>query len=408
MKILAFVADGFPTYRPDVIALSGRYLPRFGIHTDLVTHATDPEVAAADAWPAGTLLLCRRTGSRTRDQVTAFLHDLAVLFRIKRDDYDALQVRDKVFAAVFVLWAAHRLGKLPVFYWMSFPMSESYIDIARQEGVSVGFCRWLFLALKGYLGQTLLYRYVLPRCTHIFVQSERMREDLSARGVPRDRMTPVPMGVDLERAMPQRSEAFEHERLRGKRAIAYLGTFDRTRRLEFLLEVMQQLADDVPDAMLLMIGDGSLPQERQRLERYAEKLNIQERIVWTGWVSSAEAWQWLARADVAVSLFPRGHLLDSASPTKVVEYMALGVPVVANDQPDQKAVLDQSAAGLCTPMEHGAFAAAIKRILSNPGLAASMRQAGPRYVAAERSYATIAASVAHAYQRFIPRSASRS
>lgn len=402
MRILSFLADGFPTYRPDVIALVGRYLPRFDVHTDLVTQAAGQDEVAADAWPAGKLLLSRRTGSRTLDQLRAFLHDLAVLLRIKVHEYDALQVRDKVFAAIFVLWAARRCGRIRVFYWMSYPMSEAYIDIVRHEGLSVGLGRWVFLAVKGYVGKALLYRYVLPRCSHIFVQSERMRDDVAAHGISRDRMTPVPMGVDLERPLPRRSDALDHERLRGKQVIAYLGTFDRSRGLEFLLEVMERLAADVPNAVLVMIGDGSLPQERRRLEQYAAKLGIQEKIHWTGWVPSEEAWRWLVRADVAVSLFPRGYLCDSASPTKVIEYLALGIPVVANDQPDQKYVLEQSGAGLCTPMEHGAFGAAIRRILADPLLAASMRAAGPPYVAEHRSYARIAAIVAEAYGRCGP------
>jgi hypothetical protein len=39
--------------------------------------------------------------------------------------------------------------------------------------------------------------------------------------------------------------------------------------------------------------------------------------------------------------------LNPASPTKLVEYMALGKAVVANDHPDQRMVLEQSGAGIC-------------------------------------------------------------
>jgi glycosyltransferase involved in cell wall biosynthesis len=284
---------------------------------------------------------------------------------------------------------------------MSFPMSERYIAVVREEGLSIGVVRWLFLVFKGYVGKALLYRVVLPRCTHVFVQSERMRDDVAAHGIQRERMTPVPMGVDLERSLPSRAEAHVTPALDGQQVIAYLGTFDRPRRLEFLLEVFQRLASRLPDVRLLMIGDGPLPEDRERLEVHAASLGIAERIVWTGWVSPEDAWRWLVRADVAVSLFPRGELLDSASPTKVVEYMALGIPVVANDQPDQAQVLRDSGAGLCAPMEHAEFAVALETILSNPELAHGMRVAGPPYVAAHRGYAHIADEVASVYRRYV-------
>jgi glycosyltransferase involved in cell wall biosynthesis len=399
MRILKLVLGVHPTSRPDIAVLFGRYLPRLGIHTDLVAQAADNTLAPVGNWGGGRVLLCRRTGKRSTDQILAFIHDMKVLWALQPDRYDAVQIRDKVFAAVFAIWVARR-RRVPVFYWMSFPMSEVYIEMARKGGLSIGVARWLFLMSKGYIGRTLIYRYVLPRCTHVFVQSERMLEDLSARGISRAAMTPVLMGVDLERSFPRRPNALRHDSLQGRRVVAYLGSFEHFRRLDFLLEVMQQLALKVPDAVLLMIGDSNEPEDRAQLERHAEALGIAERVVWTGWVSSIDAWRWLANADVAISIVPRGPLYDCASPTKVVEYLALGIPVVATDQPDQKKILEESGAGICVEMDRAAFLLAIEQILSTPSMGDRMRAAGPPYVAANRGYDRIAARVAETYRRY--------
>jgi glycosyltransferase involved in cell wall biosynthesis len=398
MRILNLILGGHPTSRPDISALFGRYLPRLGIRTDLIAQAAGDRVELVSEWEGGLALLCRRTGRRTQDQLLAFIHDIKVLWRVRPDAYDAIQVRDKVFAAAFAVWVARR-RRLPVFYWMSFPMSLVYITVAREGGLAIGAARWAFLMIKGHVGRALLYRYVLPRCTHVFVQSDRMLDDVAALGIPRDRMTPVPMGVDLERPLPTRAEALCHERLHGRRVVAYLGSFEQFRRLDFLLEVMQQVVSTLPDAMLLMIGDGTQPEDRERLEHKAHSLGIADRVVWTGRVSSADAWRWMANADVAVSIVPRGVLYDCASPTKLVEYLALGIPVVANDQPDQERVLAESGAGICRAMDHAAIVSAIEQILSDPDLADRMRAAGPPYVAAERGYDRIAARVAEVYHR---------
>ena len=397
MRVLSLIPDGYPTFRPDVVALAGKYLPRHGVQTDLVTQVPENGPAVETQWGGGQVSACRRTGSRMRDQLIGFAHDLRTLWRLPVGACDAIQVRDKVFAAIPALWLARRRG-LPFFYWMSFPMSERYIAVVRDEGRSVGLARWLFLAVKGYLGKALLYRYLLPRCPCTFVQSDRMAQDVASQGIDPAHVFAVPMGVDLEKPLPPLiPPQARHARLGGQRVVAYLGTFDRPRKLEFLLEVLCELAEDIPNVTLLMIGGGPTADDTIRLQNHARTLGVGDRIVWTGWVGSDEAWRWLVQADVAVSLFPRGELLDSASPTKVVEYLALGLPVVANDQPDQDAVLRGSGAGLSVPMTHKAFRAALLHSLSDQGFAARARMAGPDWVAAHRSYDKLAARVAEVY-----------
>ncbi len=104
--------------------------------------------------------------------------------------FDVIQVRDKYLASAFALVAAKLAGRKFV-YWCSYPYPEYAIELGRQQGG----LRGLALRLKGSLAALLLYRLVMRHADHCFVQSERMREDLAALGVPRQNMTPVPMGV---------------------------------------------------------------------------------------------------------------------------------------------------------------------------------------------------------------------
>ena len=54
--------------------------------------------------------------------------------------YDAIQVRDKVFAGLVGL-ACARWRRSPIFFWMSFPVSEGFIDLARRGKLSLGLVR---------------------------------------------------------------------------------------------------------------------------------------------------------------------------------------------------------------------------------------------------------------------------
>jgi glycosyltransferase involved in cell wall biosynthesis len=87
-----------------------------------------------------------------------------------------------------------------------------------------------------------------------------------------------------------------------------------------------------------------------------------------------------------------------ASPTKAVEYMALGLPVVANDNPDQQQVIAESGAGLCVPMTAEAFANATLALLDDNKLRANMSALGKAYVAQQRSYQQLANALAAEYK----------
>ena len=279
-------------------------------------------------------------------------------------------------------------------------MSEVYIEIARTRGPSLGPVRWLFLLIKGHVGKLLLYHYVLPHCTHVFVQSDHMRARIVALGVQSSRTTPVPMGVDLERQVPARSDAVQHMYVsHGRRVMAYIGSFEQFRKVDFLLEVLKELTGRGVDAILLMIGGSDDPADEDRLKRVSQTLGIADRVIWTGWVAPAETWRWLINAEVGLSVIPRGPLYDCASPTKLIEYLALGIPAVANDLPDQKTILQESGAGICCQMDCLTVASAVEQILTNSQLAEEMRIAGPRYVALERGYDRISGRLAAVYGR---------
>lgn len=379
--------------------LFGVELPRHGITSDLVAQCAVAIEPADLSWVAGRAIVCRRSGNRLKDQLAAFWHDLRSLWSADARRYDAIQVRDKVFAGILGLIRARQIQR-PFIFWMSFPMSEGFIELAHREKLSLGVLRWLFVAVKGHLGKYLVYRYLLPRCDHVFVQSERMANDLERRGIRPERMTPVPMGIDLTAVADlQAAKANRMPELAGRRVIAYLGKLEQARRPDVLLEAFAEVRRQLADAVLLLIGGAPEAADEAWLKATAAKFGVADAMVWTGWVPTTEAWSYLRHASVAVSIVPRGELFDCASPTKVVEYLALGIPVVANDQPDQHRVLTESGAGISVAMDAREVSDAILRILRDSSLAEAMNRAGPPYVATHRNYALIGDSVAHVYQR---------
>lgn len=398
MRLLFLTAETFPTFRADVMALFGKYLPRHGIHSDIVACRAPGHVGPVQ-WGGGEAYLFDIDGGQAKKHIKTLLHGIKHLFAVDPTRYQAIQVRDMPVLAAIGLLAA-RLKGLPFYYWMSFPMPEDQIERARERGWSAGIMKFLFPWLQGRIGRFLLYRVVLPLSDHVFVQSERMSEDMVARGVSAQKMTAVPMGVDLEFIQADPIEPSEDPRLSGRQVLVYLGTMDRPRRIETLFAVLALVRQACPKALLVLAGDTEDPLHREWLKKQAHEAGQNAHVIWTGWLPMQDGLRYVRAADVALSYIPRGFLLDCGSPTKVVEYLALGVPVVCNDNPDQARVILESGAGICVPYSAQAFADAVIQLLQQSQAGTQHRsEQGMDYVTSCRSYAAISKNVAEAYHR---------
>lgn len=408
IRLLFLTAETCPTFRADVAVLFGKYLPRYDVYSDIVTGKTQGHEGDVN-WGGGEPLLCDIHGGLVKKHIKTLLHGIRLAFSADKHRYQAIQVRDMPVLGLFGLMAA-RLKGLKFFYWMSFPMSEGQVARARERGLSAGLMKFLYPWISGRVGTFLLYRLVLPNADHIFVQSKRMLEDMVVLGVPSSRMTPVPMGVDMESIRAEVIDPSDDSRLMGRRAMIYLGSLDRPRRIEKLFDMLMLVKQKLPDVLLVLVGDTEDAVHRDWLRKQAQKSGVANDIVWTGWLPMKEGWRYVKKGQIGLSPIPRGYLLDCSSPTKVPEYLALGLPVICNDNPDQEEIVQSSGAGICVEYTADAFSVAALQQLGLSEEQRSIRiQAGQAYVAANRDYAVLAESLANTYKqlmRFTPQARS--
>jgi len=181
--------------------------------------------------------------------------------------------------------------------------------------------------------------------------------------------------------------------------LLYLGRIARARRSAFLLEVVEALRASLPEVLLVIAGDAPSGDEMAWMRREIAARGLDANVLLTGWLPQHVALGYAVRAEVGLSPIPRGALYDVSSPTKLVEYLALGIPSVANDIPDQQLVIEQSQAGLCVPMEARAFADAVRTLLRDRELAGQFAQRGPAYVRRHRTYDILGRNVAETYSK---------
>lgn len=146
--------------------------------------------------------------------------------------------------------------------------------------------------------------------------------------------------------------------------VLYVGGLGPLRGLPLMLEAFPQVG--VPGARLLLAGPG----DPGPLPPGVEHLGV---------VDHSEVPALLARASVAWIPLRRHGNYDRAVPTKLVEAMAMGRPVVASDLPRMAAIVRSTGCGIVVPADDpAAHAMAIRRLLDDPALAREMGAAGRR------------------------------
>ncbi|MEO7775100.1 MAG: glycosyltransferase [Steroidobacteraceae bacterium] len=387
MRLLYITREEFPTHRVDVSVLFAELLAGKGHTIDFVMQAGAPvEKSSIVLWERSTVFVGPSSATegfgRWRKLWLAFRHELHCLREASRDRYDAVQVRDKFVMATIALAFAQRRGQ-KFFFWLSFPYPED--DQLRSRDARGGMR--LFLKFRGLLSAWLLYRVILPRCDHAFVQSAQMLRDLEGRGARAERMTPVPMAVRT-REIATGLAAKVPDRFRP--VIGYLGTLNHARHLEDLVDMLALLHARGCRAQLLLIGDGDSPADRKIIVARAAALGVQEHVVITGFMPRDAALERLREAHVCISPIYPAPMFRPGSPTKLIEYMAQGYPVIANDHPEQQAILRASRAGVCTPWGARHFARGILWLLNcSAERREAMARAGQEWVRGNRTYEQI-------------------
>ncbi len=396
VRLFYAVGDFFRPWRLDVDELFSRQLPAKGMElTWAIRRGAAGFCGVEDyngrpAWLPWRVAV-KGTIGKALNKLLQYACELIFFFRLLfGTGFDIVQARDRRYSFAFFLVLAAKLRGWRFVYWSSYPFPESTREAALSRR---GARRWLLLALH-WLEWRYVYHFLMRAADHVFVQSEQMRRDIAAYGIPLEKMTPVPMGVPPE-LMDWCKRHPDVETVAGR--VVYVGTLVRVRRLETMIESFALVRGKVPHAQFVIVGDGVKSGERRELEELAQRLGIGEAVTFTGFVPMEEAWRWAATAEVCISPFYPTFELRSTSPTKLVEYMALGKPVVVNDHPEQADVITSTGAGVCVSWGAESFAAGIVDLLKDPARASAMGAAGPGWVAQHRTYDRIADKVAMRY-----------
>jgi len=171
--------------------------------------------------------------------------------------------------------------------------------------------------------------------------------------------------------------------------LATVARFDPVKRLEVLVRAMPLLAARVPEAQLLIVGDGP---SREALHALARTLAPEGRVVFAGAIPDA------ARVLPLVDLYVTASRREGL-PLAVLEAMACGLPVLASEAPGHVDAVEPEVTGRLVPLDDApGLAAAAGLLLRDPALRARMGRAGRERVEQRFSCARMLEEIADLYR----------
>lgn len=177
---------------------------------------------------------------------------------------------------------------------------------------------------------------------------------------------PISCGIDLDRFHPRNNgrELEKRFNIPDRLILLAVGRLDEEKRVEVIIRAMPEIAARV-DAHLVVVGKGKLLRGTQAL---VEKLGINDRVTFTGFIADEELPNFYDAADLFV--MPGIAELQSIA---TMEAMASGLPVVAADAMALPELVHHGENGLLFPADDSqALAAAAIQILSDDGLRSRM------------------------------------
>lgn len=181
----------------------------------------------------------------------------------------------------------------------------------------------------------------------------------------------VPTGVELPDEIEDPASLRAHLALEPEaRVLLYLGRLAKEKNLVLLLHAFHLIAKAVPQALLLLVGEGDA---RKELETLAQELGLERSVRFVGVIPHARVWGFYRLAQAF--LFPS---ITEAQGLVILEAMAVGVPVVAIKDTAAEDFIEDGQDGFLVEEAVEAFAEAALRLLGDEGLRSVMGQRAQR------------------------------
>ena len=226
------------------------------------------------------------------------------------------------------------------------------------------------------IGRYLARSFTRSQCADVqalIAPSDPMRDVLLEYGVS----TPIhvlPTGLPADRFNPGIAERFRSEQgiPAGRPLVTYVGRVAHEKNIEFLVKVFVEVRKTLPEAMLVIAGEGPA---REPLRQLVARLGLEKDVHFAGY---------LDRNTGLLDCYAAANVFVFASRTEtqglvLLEAMAQGAPVVSTAELGTRSVLKAGCGALVVEEQLQPFTAAVVQVLQDAALRSDLAERGRTY-----------------------------
>ncbi|NLG52303.1 MAG: glycosyltransferase family 4 protein [Chloroflexi bacterium] len=203
----------------------------------------------------------------------------------------------------------------------------------------------------------------------VITANDNFRKNLIARGIPADKITVVNNVAD-SRLFNRQRYAQEFRPPDDQFTLIYPGTIAPRYGLEVAIRALPMLVDQIPQLRLVI--QGTMTQHAEELATLAEQLNVARFVEFREAVPVDQVPKHIAQAHIGIyTALPDAHM-DIATPSKVLEYAMMGIPIVASRLKIINDLFGSTGVMMFKPGSSHEFASCILQLYQHPELRQEM------------------------------------
>lgn len=136
--------------------------------------------------------------------------------------------------------------------------------------------------------------------------------------VMQEKISIVPNGVDLS--------MFNITKKKNSKKVVFAGAMYYHRGLDILLKTIPLVIEKIPDAKFVLLGSGT---EMDKLKEIVSKNKLDNSVEFKGWIEREKIPENIADASIGIGPLRLTEVTSRALPIKVLEYMAVSLPLIA-------------------------------------------------------------------------------
>jgi glycosyltransferase involved in cell wall biosynthesis len=163
---------------------------------------------------------------------------------------------------------------------------------------------------------------VLATTPHLVTYTEEM-------GANPNNTKYFPLGINSLHFKPMKKDDSLIKKLeinKNDKIILFMGTLYSFSGLDYILKNFHLLQKNFKQIKLLIIGDGP---DFKNLKSLCSNLKLDNNIIFTGFIKQNEIPKYFSLADICLNPFAVNDITDKIIPTKILEYLSCGKPVLS-------------------------------------------------------------------------------